>query len=153
MRRSPVVVVGVAALAAVVLAGCSSAPSTVSITYEHDGAERTVTAHPDEVECTETEASSLGTQGTQYSVRLSFGDDSLGSYGSAWVYDERIVYFTADTLDIEHDDGHVRVEAAPGVVKVVEHAATDGEPIGGDFDVDGAAEVEGSLTVDLVCTS
>lgn len=150
MRRSPIVAAGAVALVALGLAGCSSSPSTVSIAYEQDGAEHTVTAHPDTVTCTETEASSLGIEGTQYSVRLSFGDDSLGSYGSAWVYDERIVYFTADTLDISHTDGHVRVEDAPGVVQVVEYAADDGEPIG-EFDIDGAAEVEGSLTADLVC--
>lgn len=133
------------------LSGCSTAPSTVSISYEHEGETRTATAHPETVDCDEAEASSLGIRDPQYSVRLHFGDDALGSYGSAWVYDERIVYFTTDELDVEHDGDRVRVSAAPGTVQLVEHAEDDGQPVR-DFDVDGATEVDGSLTVDLVCS-
>lgn len=131
------------------LSGCSAPQSTVSITYSYDGEEHTATAHPGDVECTDTEASSLGLDDPQYSVRVTFGDNPLGSYGSAWVHDERIVYFTVDEFDIERDGDRIRVASAPGTVKLIERSEGDG-PIG-DFDVDGASETEGTLSIDLLC--
>lgn len=136
---------------ALALAACAPAPpSTVTISYTLDGEERTAVAHPQEIECTETEVSVLGMDRPLHSVQLSFGT-ALGSYGRVWVHEgDKLVYITVDGLHAERDGERIRIESAPGEVKYVAHAASDDDPAG-EFDVDGARELEGSLTVDLLC--
>jgi hypothetical protein len=149
MRRGALILAGAGLLTAVALSGCSAAQSTMSISYLQDGEEHTVSTHPETVECTETDASTVGVQDPKYSVQLHF-DDAREHRGSAWLFDETLVHFAADELVVEREDGHLRVDAAPGVVSLMEYVEDEGQPRG-EFDLDGATEVEGTLTVDLVC--
>ncbi|MFG6501898.1 hypothetical protein [Microbacterium sp. P05] len=140
------------------LAGCAGAPGdsdSVTIDFEIDGAQQSVTFTPGNLVCHD-----FGVRGLSYpaepfnSVAIVRGSSDEVS---AWVYDEQLIYFEGDDATVTEnstDDGATEylVSAASGRVAVTSlgEASADAEP-----DVAAAIEdaewVTGAIDVRLHC--
>lgn len=136
--------------AVLLLAGCASASTGVSISFDDGDGQTTVSGNPASVRCTTTSASGIATDAPQTGVTVQFGDGAQQSSVSAWVHDERIYLFEARDIDIETDGDRIRIDAAQGTVAIAE-AEPGAQPDAGAFDTENAIEVDGSLTIDLTC--
>ncbi|WP_336659090.1 hypothetical protein [Leucobacter sp. USHLN153] len=145
--------VGAALVACAALSGCSAAAgSTVTITYtDADGAEQSVDAQFDDMNCTSTQASATTVSGDLASVTAHFDDSRDNFRGSAWINGESLVSFSADRLDVEREGDKVTV-AGDGEVTVTEAIESPADaPSGSGLDTENAEQFEGSISAALVC--
>ena len=135
------------------LIGCVAPanPSTVTVTFDVDGSERSVTLRPD-VTCAETgvHGSSIGETGP--GGQFSFLDRSLNGTlgtGSGAIEDgPGLILFDAAEIELVPADGVVDVAETAVTVLVFADRAESGP----EFDDADGEEVDGILTAHLVCT-
>lgn len=122
-----------AAAMVLALAGCAPGASTeLTVTYEVDGAARTLTLEPDQVTCDEDRVHGLAMSNDpqgRFSIRLD--SDRRGSLGAG--SDEGLVLFEGTDLDLSATGTDLTVGASEGEVSVVEGWAP-----GDDVNVDAA---------------
>lgn len=120
VRRRGLAAVLVAAVTVLALAGCSPDAATgLSVTYEVDGAERTVTLAPDQITCDEDSVHGLAISNDpqgRFSIRL--GGDRRGSVGAGT--DDGLVLFEGTGLDLSASGSTLTVGASDGEVSVVD---------------------------------
>lgn len=152
MRRRGAGVV-VAACIAVLVTGCAGAQSTMSITYDDDGDERTMTAAFDDIKCSDTEARGVEVDPVYAAVNVYFDDPVANDRGSARVYDGILVVFRADAVTVTRDGDKLSVYGE-GTVQLVERVPDEEEPVLGEaFDIENARESAGVLEAELTCAN
>ena len=138
-----------ACISALVLSGCSTAGSTLTISPAEGEA---VSASFDRVECTDTEATTTTTAPDFASVTVHFDDSRDDFRGQAWVSGDRLVYFKADRLDIERDGDRISV-TGEGDISIAEQTAdSESAAQGVELDTENANQTSGTIAVELVCS-
>lgn len=108
------------ALMALTLTGCApGATAGLTVTYEVDGEERTLTLTPDQITCDADSVHRLAVSNDpqgRFSIRLD--GDHRGSVGAG--SDEGLVLFEAAELDLSGSDAVLTIGESKGEVSVVE---------------------------------
>jgi len=125
-------------------------PSTVTLTFELEGAERSLTLRPD-AHCTETGVTGLSNGGDP-AGQINFLDRSLdgtlGSGSGAIEDGAGLVRFDADEIELDRTTaGVVEVAATPVAVVVFADRAESGPA----YDEADGVPVDGVVTAHLVC--
>ncbi|WP_341956398.1 hypothetical protein [Microbacterium sp. LWH13-1.2] len=131
------------------LAGCAPGASTgLTVTYEVDGAERTVTLDPDQITCDDGSVHGLAISNDPQG-RFSIGLDGprRGSVGVG--SDDGLVLFEATGLDLSASGAELTVGASEGEVSLVEGwAPGDDVNASGDDAEQYSAVLSGSISCD-----
>jgi len=141
------------AAASLLLAGCSTNPSSITLTYELDGSERTLNLVPDTVKCEETSVRGISISdgpGSFYSFGLinGSGDGKI----SITVSDREGDTVTAVQFDAEKSapntgtEGIYSLKETPGTVLLIEDYDADVE-----YDRSDLTELEGTVAAELHC--
>lgn len=147
MKFRVLILIAVAVVGSVGLAGCTGSGSEVTIDY---GDGQSVNATFTRVECTETSASAVAIDPTHASITVHFDAAQDDYHGSSWVYADALVLFEAERLEISRDGDQVRV-SGDGDVQIAQRA--EGDPLPGDgFDTEGAEQTRGAIRAELSCT-
>lgn len=137
---------------AIILAGCAPAQeSFVTIDYSVDGAEKSITMHPQAVKCDETSVS--GRSSTSRPVGMfTFLRERGGEArsGTAAITDsDHVFVIDIQALDLDtSEDGTVKVAKTVGDVSISPNEGSGGKKA----DPQAVVTVEGSLSAELHCT-
>lgn len=146
-RRATTAVLATAALV-FALAGCAPGASTgLTVTYEVDGAERTLTLDPDQITCDAESVHGLAiSNDPQGRFSIDLAGDRRGSVGAG--SDDGLVLFEATALDLSASGTVLTIGASEGQVSLVE-----GWSPGDDVNVgaDDAEQYPAALSGSIVC--
>lgn len=148
MRRAAAAIVAAGALT-LALAGCApGAAPGLTVTYEVDGAERSVTLNPDQITCDAGGVHGLAISNDpqgRFSIGLS--SDRRASIGAG--SDDGLVLFEGTDLDLSASGNVLTVGASEGEVSVVEGwTAGDDVNVAADDADEYPATLSGSVTCD-----
>jgi len=141
------------AAASLLLAGCSTNPSSITLTYEQDGAEHTLDLKPDTVKCSDDNVHGISVTdgpGSFYSFDLINGTGE--GKVSVTVSDRDGDSVTAVQFDAEKSspntgtDGVYTLKSTPGTVLLIEDYDANVE-----YDRSDLTELEGTVAAELHC--
>lgn len=156
MRLSTPAALAVSAAALLLLSGCAPTPSWVTITYELDGAEHSVTMHPDSVTCDESSAyggsmleSPVGIfsfllPGTSQSGSITAGIGPDGEPGPS----VNVAFEADDSSPVISDSGVVTLPETKGTAVLYEDV--DSERAEALVESDGT-RVNGTISAEVHC--
>jgi len=146
-------VIAAVAAASLLLAGCSTNPSSIALTYEQDGAAHTVNLKPDTVNCTDDNVHGISVTdgpGSFYSFDLI--NQSRDGKISVTVSDRDGDSVTAVQFDAEKSapntgtEGVYTLKKTSGTVLLIENYDADVE-----YDRSDLVELDGTVTAELHC--